>query len=278
VLAFCAGGPAQNGATPGLPTASPPAARTPAPSPTVAITPAISPEVITPETQQVQNTYDIAIQLDTQANTLTCAQQITYINDTGVTLSELYFHLYPNVYSDINKAPIGGLDAFKTYPHGYSPSQMNITRVTIGSAACAYTLTGERNDIMKVVLDNMLAPDGELTIDIRYSLILPHSRGRLCYDEIGYTLTDFFPQLAVYGDDGWDTRPFAGIGDAFYSDVDNYRVAVTAPHGYTIASSGVITSETENGDQKTTYISAPCVRDFAMQISNKLKYPKAVYL
>ena len=271
IIALCAGCAAPREVTSVPETSSPAAPYTHVTSPTAKATPSASPEVITPETKQARNIYDIAVQLDTQANTLTCAQQITYINDTGDTLSELYFHIYPNVYADINKAPIGGLDAYKTYPHGYSPSYTDITSVSIDSAVCGYELTGNRDDLMKVVLGSKLAANGKLTIDIRYTVKLPHSRGRLCYDEIGYTLTDFFPKLAVYADEAWDTRAFAGIGDAFYSEVDDYRVAITAPRVYTVASSGVITSETVDGSQKTTYISAPCVRDFAMEVSDKLK-------
>ena len=51
------------------------------------------------------NHYKIEVELDPEEKTYEGKQWITYINNTGVDLPEIYIHIYPNVFGRKKTAP-----------------------------------------------------------------------------------------------------------------------------------------------------------------------------
>jgi hypothetical protein len=58
-----------------------------------------------------------------------------------------------------------------------------------------------------------------------------------------YTIAQFFPRMAVYGDNvGWQHKQFLGQGE-FTLPFGNYKVAITVPEDHIVAATGVLTNE-----------------------------------
>src|SRR5690554_5012328 len=50
--------------------------------------------------------YEIEVDFDPKAKVYSVNQKVTYVNNTGIELSEIYFHMYPNAYKELETAPI----------------------------------------------------------------------------------------------------------------------------------------------------------------------------
>ena len=85
-------------------------------------------------------------------------------------------------------------------------------------------------------------------------------QNRFGYQENVYNVGNFIITPAVYDENGWAIEPYATLGDAFYTDIANYDVAIHAPEGYTVAATG---DRQANGS-----FHAEKVRDFAFCASD----------
>jgi hypothetical protein len=59
-------------------------------------------------------------------------------------------------------------------------------------------------------------------------------------DSTTWYLAYFYPRVAVFDDyNGWDTMPFTDVQE-FYSDFNDYDVAITAPANYVVWGTGTL--------------------------------------
>ena len=185
--------------------------------------------------------YHMAIALDESMTALSGRQTVTYTNQEGVPLGEVYFHLHPITLE----------------------GDIAVSDVTVDGAPVAVEV---KDAVLRVPLPVPLAPGDTATFDMAFATTIPTDIGRnygvLAYTDDILALAHFYPMLAVYDDEGWNIAAPDIQGDLTYSDPAFYRVRVTAPAATTLVGSGVITEEASgDGTQTVTYAIGPA-RDF----------------
>lgn len=214
------------------------------------------------EISQSSDTYFIDGVLEN--NAFTATQRINYVNKEQQPLSELYFHLYPNMYQNKNMVEPAYMKTM--YPGGFNKGGIEVYEVSV----LGVKLDTEIKDrLLKINLDNPLAPMDSLIITFKYKTSLPNSLGRMGYYNDCYNLTSFYPVAAVY-DNGWQIDDYNYIGDPFFTDMADYHITLTLPENFTVAATGEYTTTSENG-MKSLKIDAYNVREVAVVASPHLK-------
>ena len=197
--------------------------------------------------------YYLDIAIDDALTTVEGRQTVYYTNQENVALSEIVFHLHPNL-----------LD-----------SAITVSDLTVDGATATPALSGAAQSIMTVPLAAPLPPGERITIDLRFRTEVATEIGRnygvlASYEGI-LALAHFYPMLSVYDDTGWNTAEADIQGDLTYSDAAYYLVRVRAPEEEVVVASGVVVEEQgsggageqggEEGQQTVTYAVGPA-RDF----------------
>ena len=215
---------------------------------------------------QVQlSSYDIVCEYDENSHTLTCEQNVNYVNSSNNTLNEICFFLYPNSFKEI---AVSNAYYDRAYPNGDSFGDIEIKSVKIGDKDAEFNIENEA--ILNVILFSDLFPNESIEINLSYVVNLANVNHRLGYGDNTVNFGNFYPILCVY-DDGFVKNSFASNGDPFYSDIANYNVQITFPSNYTLATSGEVLSSTNENSKTTTEIKGEKLRDFCFVLSTKFE-------
>ncbi|MFN8455670.1 MAG: M1 family metallopeptidase [Anaerolineae bacterium] len=197
--------------------------------------------------------YYLQVQLELPVTTtgptgprLTGLEQIRYTNTETSTLSDIYFHLYPNL-------------------PGYD-GQMEVERVQVDGQTLQTELQ-EDNTALRVPLAQPLTPGATALITVTYSATIPTQTDEgyniFSASENTLALAGFYPTIAVYDETGWNTEIPPPYGDATYLDTSLYRVDLTVPDKLAVAASGSLLNRTANPDgTKTLSLASGPMRDF----------------
>lgn len=223
------------------------------------------------------NKYVIDVVFDDESKRLMCNQGIEYVNNSNIELDKLYFHIYPNAFSKKEFAPFEESDMQSAYPNGFNEGYINIKKISSNNNNLKYNISGEKEDILEIELNEKINPKEKISINIDYNVKIPNSEGRFGYSDNTVNITNWFPIACVYDENGWNTRSYEEIGDPFYSDISNFYVNLTLPKKYEIGTSGDIISEETDKEQTTYEIVAENIRDFAFVLSDKFVVHKDTY-
>lgn len=180
--------------------------------------------------------YRIDAAVDLERSTVAVSEHVRFRNVVGVALDTLVFRVVPNT-----------LAAFE------------LTELKADGQAVERRLEGS---VLEVVLPRPLPPGGSTQIEVRYSLAVPRSPGRITASPRSMALGYWFPMLAVHRGD-WDRRPFVDVGDAFHSEVADFDLTVTTSSPAHVVATG---QRVEQQAQRWRF-QASGVRDLAVAIS-----------
>jgi aminopeptidase N len=180
--------------------------------------------------------YRLDASVDLDQATVTVAESVTYRNVLGVPLDTLVFRVVPNTQGAFSLA-------------WAAEDGQPVNSALDGS-------------VLELQPPQPLAPGAATQIDLRYSLAVPHTPGRLTAGPRGMALGYWFPILAVHRED-WDRRPFVEVGDATFSEVADYDVSITTAAPAQVLATGQRVSQ----DGLHSRFKASSVRDFAAAIS-----------
>jgi hypothetical protein len=217
--------------------------------PTATIPPSATP---LPAIERAKYTLNTAIDYD--AHTVTVDETILYPNHTGNQLNSLVLAVEPNLWQN-----------------SFSLSSISID----GTPITTYSLDGQRLDI---ALSSFTKPEGVLTINIQYSLVLPFaeqqdpsiSRPRI----YGYTsrqlnLTNWYPFVVPYINGDWVLHEPWYYGEHLVYEAADYEVNLKfAPSAITpiVAASG---APEEQGD--STRYTITSARAFVLSASRQFQ-------
>ncbi|HQI17256.1 MAG TPA: M1 family metallopeptidase [Bacillota bacterium] len=221
------------------------------------------------------NQYIIDAVLDTADKVLTAEQQVIYVNNDDVELSELYFHIYTNAFRKQETAPFLFDDFSRAYSRGFKPGYTEIEAIELSKGqsrkALEYSLQGVGETILKIKLPEPLKPEDSINLRFKYKVIIPPAGERFGYGDSNINMGNWYPVAAVYDDEGWNLDKYYSIGDPFYSDVSDYTVNIKAPEEYIIAASGSLAEEKIEGGYKNWKFQGSKMRDFAFVASNSFR-------
>lgn len=212
------------------------------------------------------NNYKINAVFDENKKVLTANETISFNNSYGKDLKDIVLHLYPDSYNSAETLPgIGGM------PPTLEKDQIGditITKVLINNKSVDFT---QKNQILKVNLNENLKPKEKVDIYIDFTLKLPSGNNRMGYSNDIYNFTNWYPILSIYNPKTglWDENPFHPVGESNYSESSNYDFTIETSKNMVIASTGVDKKTTFNDNKKTLNVAAENVRDFVFIMSPK---------
>ncbi len=189
-------------------------------------------------------------------HTLAVKQTTTYHNHSDQYLTAVKFYLFANAYQKDARYPaVAKNEIARAYPNGFDAGYVKVTT--------PHTILGETdNTVLTVPLKQTLSPHQTVTIDLEYTIKIPHVKHRLGYTTNAVNLGNFYAIPVVYDND-WDIYPYSSNGDPFYNEPYNFEVTFNAPAGYIVATSG----EAIGNNQYRGYL----LRDFAVVLSRDFK-------
>lgn len=196
--------------------------------------------------QQVNFKIDVALN-DTE-HTLDGFAKIEYINHSPDTLRFIWFHLWPNAYRTDRTAfsdqllKNGRTDFY--FSNKQDRGYINRLDFRVNEIRVKTEDHPQHIDIIKLVLQQPLAPGATVTITTPFHVQLPKNFSRGGHVDQSYQITQWYPKPAVYDRNGWHEMPYLDQGE-FYNNFGNYEVKVTVPENYVVLSSGNLQSEEE---------------------------------
>ena len=203
---------------------------------------------------EINTVYEIAVKADNE--TLHCSQTTTYVNTVCDDMQELTFAVYPYAYvkDAEHKAFVGELPRYATVD--FSKIEVNGEPVEVTPAA-----------YMNVPVS--LKRGEKVVVRTDYDLTLPECALRFGQKDGYVNLSGFYPQVAVYGEDGFRTDAFSTVGDPVLSDVADFSVTLDLPDTVVAATPFETTTEVGEEGRKIYRFEGKSVRDVAVVWSEK---------
>ena len=197
---------------------------------------------------QQQVDYKMHAVLDDVHHVVSGYSEITYFNNSPDTLHQLFFHLYPNAFCDTSvmareakKAGItlipddsyrGGLELHHIYVFQNEDRMYQVSGRNYGDDATLYCID----------LPFLLYPGQHFRIQLDFVTTLWKANskaGKGGYRPGSYVISQWYPKLCVYDENGWDLTPYHYLGE-FYGEFGNYEVTVTVPYRFVVGATGLL--------------------------------------
>lgn len=195
--------------------------------------------------------YHMALEIEDNISTVNGRQEIRYTNQEESPLSEIYFHLYPNL--------LGG--------------SITIANLHVNGEPATLLFESANDSLMRIPLNAPLQPGEQIVLQMDFTTSAPLESGRnygvFAYLDNILALAHFYPIIAVYDAEGWDIELPAMQGDVTYADSSFYLVRITAPAAQTIVAGGVEIGRETSGNTQTLTLAAGPMRDFYVAVSDR---------
>ena len=215
--------------------------------------------------------YKIQATVDTHLKIVTASQSVTFVNTSNSALNDIYFHVYSNrQYTPMERSfMLRYMSYFKvTPPLHFTDTKFQISRLQVNSTDTRFSFEGKDQSLLRIPLENPLAPGASITVTMDFNETVPHTYGRFGWYQDIMALTRWYPILSVLGANGWDQSPFYPFHRPFFSESSYYTIDLTVPAVDTVIHSGDLIQETISGDQKNLHIETPKpIREFSLALS-----------
>jgi len=240
--------------------------------------------------------YHIDVRLDAEKKTLHGEQTVTWTNPGAKTVSEIYFHLYPNAFESplttFMRESGGRLRNDRATPESVGGITLRSIIDEDGEnllPRLQYVSPddGNPNDrtLARLRLSQPVPPGGSVTLRMTFDVKLPRVFARMGYAGDFVMAGQWYPKIAVYEtrgtrgrkQEGWNAHQYHGNSE-FYGDFGIFSVKIRVPERYKTAATGFLadTPKIENG-MKTYHYYADDVHDFAWAASPDFIYYEESY-
>lgn len=191
---------------------------------------------------QQEVNFNINVSLNDTLHTLSAFEKIEYINNSPDTLHFIYFHLWPNAYSD-NKTPLAKqIFAFKGKQKLFKDNELSgyidSLDFKVNDASVKWNFLPNQTDICKIMLNEPLLQSDTIFISTPFHVKIPKGvTSRLGHIDQSYQITQWFPKPAVYDRTGWHPISYLDQGE-FYSEFGCFDVSITLPQNYIVGATG----------------------------------------
>jgi len=192
-----------------------------------------------PNYWQNRGRYDIQISALPPDRTIRGSEQITYFNNSPDTLRGPVFKFLLNIHKP-------GARRGSTASADYLTSGVHIDTLLVNDQPTAWRNANTGNTNVRLTLAKPLLPHDSIHFAIRWHYEISKESGREgMIDSTTWYLAYFYPRVAVFDDyNGWDTMDFTDVQE-FYSDFNDYNVAITVPANYVVWGTGTLLNPSE---------------------------------
>ncbi|MCO5229701.1 MAG: M1 family metallopeptidase [Chitinophagales bacterium] len=220
-----------------------------------------------------KNKYQIHAELIPTQRSIVGDISMEYFNASNDTLQELWIHLWPNAYSNLNTPLAKQLVNLNLLDFQYGKNYGRIDSLNFISNNKKLTVVSSEDnpDIIVVLLDKPLLPHTAVAIQTPFRVKLPFMVSRSGYAGSFYAATQWYPKFAVYENGEWQAMSYKEQGE-FYSDFADYDVSVSVPSAYQFAATGYQYQVKDTSQSQVLYkVQIADVHDFAWYASRKFK-------
>lgn len=230
-------------------------------------------EVVQPYMQNYwQQHADYQMEIDMDVNTFQYngKQTLVYTNNSPDILNRVYYHLYFNAFQPGSEMDVRSLTITDPdYRVGdriskLQPSEIGYIKVNTlkqNGKSLSYETVGT---VLEVTLDQPIQPGEKVTFNMDFDAQVPKQirrSGRNNKEGVALSMTQWYPKLAEYDDEGWHADPY--IGREFHGVWGNFDVKLTIDKDYVVGGTGYLQSEKKaKKGKKTLHYIAPNVHDF----------------
>jgi hypothetical protein len=213
--------------------------------------------------------YGIDVSLDFDARRYEGSERVRWTNRDDRPASVVYFHLYPNMRADDERAQSAD-------PSAPAEPRLEVTGARAAAGQALALASEDEGATLRVQLREPLAPGASVELELTFKGAVPEidpdetSLPAHVVQQVGAAMRDtrevrrardtnfvsrgvmllgsFHPVLAVRSDGGeWQRRVEATVGDTFFADAADYRVSIKAPGEVTLFTSGeeILNAESE---------------------------------
>ncbi len=177
--------------------------------------------------------YDIHVTLNDLKHELRGSESVEYINNSPDTLGFIYYHLWPNAYSDNNtklaKELLRRDGKSKLFNDPELKGYIDSLNFEVGGQSIRWNLLEGLPDICRLMLNKPLKPGDTIYISTPFHLKIPEGvTSRLGHIGESYQISQWYPKPAVYDRTGWHQMPYLDQGE-FYSEYGSFDVSITLP-------------------------------------------------
>jgi hypothetical protein len=204
--------------------------------------------------------YEIQVSLDPLRHRLTGRERIVYRSGADTALTAIWLHAYPNALRDHRTIFGRGAERAEDYALRFTPpgrrGWMAIDSVRVDGVPAALHLD---ETVGRIVLPRPLAPRDSAVITCSFVVQIPGPGARLQHVGRRYTVTQWYPKIAVYDERGWVCDPYYYASE-FYGDFASFDVAITLPDRHWVGATGLLVGA-EGGDNEIPLFDADTPRD-----------------
>jgi hypothetical protein len=198
--------------------------------------------------QQTVN-YNIKVTLHDKTHELSAYEEVEYINNSPDTLRQLFFHLWPNAYSnnktDLAKQLFTTRGKERLFNDPALRGNIDSLNFKVDNVAVRWNLLPTQPDICQIMLNKPLAPGEYIIISTPFHVKIPKGvTSRLGHIGESYQISQWYPKPAVYDQTGWHPMPYLDQGE-FYSEFGSFDVHITLPRNYIVGASGDLQNSEE---------------------------------
>ncbi|TNE72310.1 M1 family peptidase [bacterium] len=203
---------------------------------------------------QQRVSYDMDINMLEDKNQYEGKQRLTYFNNSPDTLYKVYYHLYfnafqPNSMMDKRSREILDPDGrVRDRIYHLSDEEIGFQKVNSLTQNGKLTEFKIEETTLEVTLAEPILPGAETVFEMDFHAQVPlqiRRSGRDNAEGVRFSMTQWYPKMAEYDENGWHTSPY--IGREFYAPYGEFNVKITIDSSYTIGGTGVLQNPTEIG-------------------------------
>jgi hypothetical protein len=207
----------------------------------------ISASILQAQSWQQEVAYEIEAELDPRIHMVRGIEKLSYTNHSPDTLKKVYFHLYwnafqPNSMMDVRSRTIPDPDPrvgnrisnLRESEQGF----MNVVQLKQSGKKLKFI---EEGTILSVELDKPIAPQSKVRFDLEFVAQVPlqiRRSGRMNEEGIDYSMSQWYPKICAYDQDGWHANPY--VGREFYGTFGSFDVNLTLPSKYIVGATGIL--------------------------------------
>ncbi len=198
---------------------------------------------------QQEVNYKINVTLNDRNHELNGSESVEYINNSPDTLRFLYFHLWPNAYSD-NKTELARQifdmkGKGKLFNDPELKGFIDSLNFEVEGNRVEWDLLPGSPDICKIILNKPLNHGDTIHITTPFHVKIPKGvTSRLGHIGESYQISQWYPKPAVYDRSGWHQMPYLDQAE-FYSEFGSFDVSITLPANYIVGATGNLQNEEE---------------------------------
>ncbi len=192
--------------------------------------------------------YQLEVLLNDTAHTLDGFAKIHYTNHAPDSLHFIWMHLWPNAFRNDRTAyseqQLHYRDTRFYFSRPEQKGYINQLDFRINEQPVPVEDHEEHQDIVKLLLNQPLAPGETVVITTPFHVQLPFNFGQGGHNGQLYEVVQWYPQPAVYDSKGWHTMPWRARETA-YTHPAAFEVSISLPANYVLAAPGDLLNHAE---------------------------------